>query len=410
MNRRRIFAADLFCGAGGTSMGMGRACRELGLEVDLLAVNHWPVAIETHSRNHPAARHLCETLDSVNPRHVVPGGKLHLLVASPECTHHSRARGGKPIHDQSRASAWHVPRWLEALNVDALIVENVPEFMEWGPLRGDRPVQSRKGETFRAWRAAIESMGYTVDCKVLNAADYGDATTRERLFVLARKGRKPIVWPEPTHGKTTRSLLREVKPWRAAREIIDWQIPGRSIYGRKKDLSPKTLARIAEGIRRFSGGAFTLAQGGGGVARDVGQPIPTLTTDGAVRVIEPVIVTLRNHTAPRSVSEPLTAITSSGNHVLVEAFIASYYGTTNIRRVSEPLPTITTKDRFALVEPVVVDGQMLDVRVRMLEPHELAAATSFDPDYQFSGTKTDIKKQIGTRCRAGWRRRSAMRS
>jgi DNA (cytosine-5)-methyltransferase 1 len=432
---KTIHAADLFCGAGGTSMGMGRAARDLGLQLDLLAVNHWPVAIETHSRNHPAARHLCETLDSVDPRKVVPGKHLHLLVASPECTHHSRARGGKPMSDQSRASAWHIPRWLEALNVDALIVENVVEFMEWGPLgTNGKPLKSRKGETFRAWKAAIESLGYTFDHKTLNAANYGDATTRERWFGLARKGRKRIGWPEPSHGSRD-SLLRHVKPWRSAREIIDWTMPGTSIYGRKKPLAPKTLARIAEGIRRFSGGQFVLAQGQGGVARDVAQPIPTITTDGAVRVVEPflipfygerpgqpprshslrepvptipasgdgkfalidpIVVTMRQHTAARRLDDPLTAITGSGNHhLLVEAFIACYYGTTNLHSVRDPLPTITTKDRFALVEPVVQDGYMLDIRVRMLSARELARATSFDDSFEFAGTITDQKKQIG---------------
>jgi DNA (cytosine-5)-methyltransferase 1 len=391
----RIVAADLFCGAGGTSTGMGRACRDLGLELDLLAVNHWPIAIETHSRNHPAARHLCESLDGVDPRkHVI--GRLNLLVASPECTEHSYAGGSRSVSDQGRASGWHVPRWLEATKADAFIIENVPAWMKWGPVGANgRPIKSRQGETFKALLRAIEALYYSVEFKVLCAADYGDATTRPRLFVLGRKGRKAIEWPEPTHGERTTSLLRELKPWRAAREIIDWSIPSRSIFGRPKPLSRKTLARFAEGLRRFSGGAFTLSQAAGGAPRAVSQPLPTLTTDGAVRVVEPMIVTLRKHATVRSVAEPLTAITGSGNHhVLVEAFIACYYGTDNLHPVSRPLPTITTKDRFALVEPVIIDGQMLDVRSRMLEPHELAAATSLDA-YNFAGTKTEIKKQIG---------------
>ena len=92
----KIRAADLFCGAGGTSTGLFLAAEELGIDIDLLAINHWNVAIATHSANHPNARHLCESLDNVDPRKAVPGGRLHLLAASPECTHHSNARGGKP--------------------------------------------------------------------------------------------------------------------------------------------------------------------------------------------------------------------------------------------------------------------------------------------------------------------------
>lgn len=394
---KTIRAVDLFCGAGGTTEGLGIACVELGLWLDVLGINHWDTAIETFRRNHPDARHLCETLDSVNPRNAVPGGRLNLLVASPECIDHSPAKGGKPLSDQSRASAWHIPRWLDALRVDAFIVENVPRFMKWGPLSSNgRPIKSRRGETFKAWLGACESHDFSLEYKVLCAADYGDATTRERLFVMGRKGRrKTIDWPQPSHGERNESLFGHVLPWRPASEIIDWSIPSRSIYDRPKPLTAKTLARIAEGMRRFWGAPFVLAQAGGGVARSVLHPLPTITTDGAVRVIEPFVVTMRNHTSPRTIDDPLTTISASGNHhMLVEAFVASYYGTTNVRRVSEPLPTITTKDRFALVEPVCVDGQMLDIRVRMFETHELARATSLD-NYSFAGNKTEQKRQIG---------------
>ena len=395
---KRITAVDLFCGAGGTSSGLRKACADLGLDLNLVAINHWPVAIETHARMFPNARHRCASVDAVNPRDEVPRGHVDLLIAWPECMQHSAARGNKPINDQKRASAWLVLRWLEHLRVDTLLVENVPKFMEWAPLNAHgRPMSNRRGEVFRAWIAAIQSLGYRVEYKILCAADYGDPTERYRLFVLARRGRGPIEWPEPTHGSSpTATLFRQVKPWRGSREIIDWNVPSRSIYGRDKPLSKKTLARIAEGIRRFGGQRFVLAQAGGGVARDIGQPLPTLTTDGAVRVVEPFLVTLRNNCGARSLDEPLDTITAGGNHqMLVEAFIASYYGTVNVRPVSDPLPTITTKDRFALVEPVVVNGQLLDIRSRFLQPHELARATSFDDGFAFAGTKTEQKAQIG---------------
>lgn len=103
-----IRAVDLFCGAGGTSTGLLRACERLGLDLDLLAINHWPTAIDTHRANHPSVRHLCASVEQVDPRQAVPGRHLHLLVASPECVHFSQARGGRPMSDQSRASAWHI--------------------------------------------------------------------------------------------------------------------------------------------------------------------------------------------------------------------------------------------------------------------------------------------------------------
>lgn len=394
--RRSITMADLFCGAGGTSEGAEHAARQLGLGLDLIGLNHWKRATQTFQRNHPTARVVCEPLDSVDPRKEAPRG-VDVLVASPECINHSPAKGGLPLNEQSRASGWHVPRWIDATNPYGVLIENVPAWAKWGPLdRHGRPIKSRRGETFKALLHTIEAQGYRVEYRVLCAADYGDATTRERLFVMARKGKRPIDWPEPSHAARADSLFgRGLQPWRPASAIIDWTKCGRSIYDRPKPLSRKTLARIAEGMRRFWGEPFVLAQAQGGVARAVTSPVPTLTTDGAVRVIEPMVVTLRNHTLPRQVSEPLTAIATSGaHHLLVEAFIASYYGTTNVRRVSEPLPTVTTKDRFALIEPVIIDGQMLDIRARMLQTHELAGAMSLE-DYVFEGNQTEQKKQIG---------------
>src|ERR1700722_11958568 len=118
-----IIAADLFSGAGGTSTGLAMACKERGLKLRLTAVNHWDIAIETHSANHPGADHVCQSLDSIDPRTAIPG-RLDVLCASPQCTHHSNARGGKPCSDQSRATAWHVIRWAEELRPRVVLVEN----------------------------------------------------------------------------------------------------------------------------------------------------------------------------------------------------------------------------------------------------------------------------------------------
>jgi DNA (cytosine-5)-methyltransferase 1 len=203
---KTIKAADLFCGAGGSSTGLKRVADALGVALDLTAVNHWPIAVETHAANHPGARHVCKSIDDIDPRKVT-GGSLDLLWASPECTHHSTARGGKPINDQSRSTAWCVTRWAEALRPKFIIVENVPEFQTWGPIGStNRPLQSRKGETFAAWVGTLTSLGYTVEARVLNSADYGAATTRRRLFVVARfdggaRGRGSIAWPA-THPWT----------------------------------------------------------------------------------------------------------------------------------------------------------------------------------------------------------------
>ncbi len=432
-------AADLFCGAGGSSTGLRRVADALGVGLDLTAVNHWPLAVETHAANHPEARHVCESLDSIDPRKVT-GGSLDLLWASPECTHHSTARGGKPINDQSRSTAWCVTRWAEALRPKFIVVENVPEFQTWGPIGStNRPLQSRKGETFAAWLGALRSLGYTVEARVLNSADYGAATTRRRLFVVARldggaRGRGPIAWPVPTHAPAgASSLFDSLQPWRAAREIIDWNERGTSIFGRKKPLAENTLKRIAAGARKFWGlelEPFLVAMEHGGRELDIDKPLPTITTakGGAFGVAQPFLVPFygeragqapRTHniehplatvvTEPkfglcepfllgqqsgaegRAVSSPAPTVATKGAISLIEPFLVAFYGSgVNVESIREPLRTVTTKDRFGLVQPMA-----LDITFRMLRPHELAAAMGFPAGYQFAGTRTDAVKQIG---------------
>lgn len=335
--------ADLFCGAGGTSTGAIEAARALGYQPRLTAVNHWPTAVATHTLNHPESRHVCASVDSINPRDLFRRGTLDVLWASPECTHFSRARGGTPMSDQSRASAHCVARWAEAIAPRRILVENVREFLDWGPL-GDngKPIKASKGATFRAWVGLLESLGYRVEWRILRAADFGDPTTRERLFVQATLPGTRIVWPTPTHSPATLegSLFGGTKPWRTAREIIDWSIPSTSIYERKHPLRKNTLLRIEAGLRRFG-----------------------LRGEGR--------------------SEP---------------FLVEYYGSSTARSVDVPLATVTTKQRFGLAQPTVtLEGRQyrLDIRFRMLQPHELAAAQGFPSAYQFTGSKADINRQIG---------------
>jgi DNA (cytosine-5)-methyltransferase 1 len=468
-----IRAADLFCGAGGSSSGLAMACEEAGRKLRLLAVNHWPVAIDTHQRNHPKADHLCETLDSIDPEKAT-GGKLDILIASPECTHHSNARGGKPRSDQSRASAWHVVRWAAAMRPKAILVENVREMLTWGPLdeRGG-PLKRRKGETFRAWVAAIRSLGYAVDYRVLNAADYGDPTTRQRLFVAAVRGKGPVPWPEPTHARDpSPGLFGALPRWRAARDVIDWSFPSASVFGRKRPLRPNTIKRIAEGIRRFWGvdpEPFLVMLYGTGTARDVDRPVPTVTAGGghvglcepfivptnfgeregqrprthsidapyptvtgtcshavvqpfvvnaahspkegerprvndlaeplptvtgsnSFAVVQPFVLGQQSGAVARPVDEPLPTISTSGAISVTEPFMVTYYSTGGPLSVDEPLRTVTTRERFGLV---LGDGRRMDVRFRMLQPHELAAAMSFPAGYQFAGNRAEVVKQIG---------------
>jgi DNA (cytosine-5)-methyltransferase 1 len=471
--RHKIRAADLFCGAGGTSTGLYLACRELGLDLELLAINHWDIAIATHSKNHPGAQHLCANLDTVDPCKVVPGGRLDLLVASPECTHHSRARGGRPRSDQSRASAWFILRWASSLYIPTILIENVPEFTSYGPLGANgKPLKRYKGQTYLAFINALQSLGYNVEARILNAANYGDPTTRERLFIIARRGRRPT-WPEPTHCRTDQdTLFGNLPRWRPAREIIDWTLPGASIFNRKKSLSENTMRRIFAGLLKFGGLSFVLPNEGyyrGNAPRSVDEPLPTITQRGAGAVVEPFILNVRGgddgYTRASSIDEPLPTVTTSAPTALVEPFLMTmehgrsrhdrmwpvdrpmptitsadawavvepylvkmygghdscslddplptvtanyehfglaepflvqYHSTGGPQSVDEPLPTQTTKDRFGLVV-ALTNGQqaILDIRFRMLQPHELAAAMSFPKGYEFAGNREERVRQIG---------------
>lgn len=385
---RSFKLADLFCGAGGTSAGAVEAIEALGYTPQLTAINHWDVAVATHTLNHPEARHLCASIDDLNPRTLFGENELDLLWASPECTHHSTARGGRPVNDQSRATAHCVTRWAEALRPAVILVENVPEFETWGPIGANgRPLPSRKGETFRAWLGMLNSLGYTVDYRRLMAANYGDPTTRKRFFVQAVRGRRRVVWPNPTHAKPGDDLfgLDGRKPWVAAADIIDWSIPGRSIFQRSRPLASSTMKRIREGLEQH-GGATIIAMEHGGRTLPVSRPLPTVTTakGGAFGVA--YILPQQSGGKLRPVSEPAPTISTAG----ALSLIVEYYGNGKARPVTEPLPTVTTVDRFALIQQ---HGG--DILFRMLRWHELAAAQGFRSDYKFTGSQRDITKQIG---------------
>ncbi|MGY4224384.1 DNA (cytosine-5)-methyltransferase 1 [Bradyrhizobium sp. USDA 4503] len=328
MSRRKILVADLLCGAGGSSTGCARALAELGLEMELVCVNHWGVAIETHKKNHPLARHYCEDIAAVRPHIIVPEGYLDLLMASPTCTHHSVARGGKPTSDQQRSDPWHIVTWLTELRVKRLIIENVWEFISWGPVdpRTGKPIKSRKGEYFALWIDTIRRLGFEPEWRKLNAANYGDATTRQRFILKARNDRKIVAWAPLTHAKRADDtlLFPGIKPWKPAREIIDWSLKGRSIFNRPKPLAPKTLARIYAGAVKFN------------------WP-------------EPFLVVLRNHMDGQSLDRPLPTVAANGLHMaLAEPILLKQNFRRDAQSVDDPAPTVMTQARIGLAEPLVL--------------------------------------------------------
>ena len=387
-----ITVADLFCGAGGSSTGAARAIAEMGGRMELVAVNHWPVAVETHQLNHPEARHYVQDLEGADPEKIVPEGSLDLLMASPECRFYSRARGGRPVHDQGRMNPWIVHRWLTSLNVRCLLIENVPEFTDWGPLlHNGRPDKDRKGVYFEEWVRSLWGLGYHAEWRMLNAADYGDATSRVRFFLQARNDGQPLLWPEPTHSKIGgRNLLEQLPKWRGAREIIDWSNPGRSLLDdpkyRKKPLSEKTRKRIAKGLERFGGplahlyirlldlppdadGSSAGESNGTGQAfiipnfgerhdqeartHDIDQPVPTITSRGAGNLLlpeaKPFILNRHGENGSvraHSLETPLPAATTRGAGYLVNTeakpFIGANRNHNAPKHIDEPIPTVTT--------------------------------------------------------------------
>ncbi len=397
---RKILVADLLCGAGGSSTGCQRALAELGLDMDLVCVNHWPTAIDTHQRNHPEARHYVQDIATVRPHLLVPEGYLDLLMASPTCTHHSVARGGKPTSDQQRSDPWHIITWITELKVKRIVIENVWEFIGWGPVdpKTGKPIASRKGEYFNAWIATLQRLGFEVEWRKLNAADYGDATTRSRFILMGRSDGRRIKWPTPTHQKRDNvngTLFATVKPWKPAREIIDWNIKGRSIFDRKKDLAPKTLSRIYAGAVKFGWPEpFLVILRNHMAGQSVDGPLPTIAAGGQhIGLAQPVVVSLAHgadgkdpHSRRvKSINEPIgTVHAGGGNFAVAEPVIMNGRKGNQAKGVSsEPIPTLDTKGGVWLAEPLV------------LSQHNSGAARSADdplPTITTGGAASEVRQ------------------
>lgn len=334
----------------------------MGEELELVAVNHWARAVATHLANFPAHIHHCQSVDAVNPLEAVPGGYLDILLAGPECTHFSRARGGKPKNRQSRANAFDIIHWAELLYIQTIIIENVREFRDWGPLDEDgKVIPEFKGRDFRLFISALEELGYRVEHRLLRSADFGDPTSRERLFIIATRSGNPA-WPTPSHvSPKLTAAFPERKPWRTAREVIDWSIKGTSIYKRKEaglpPLAENTLRRIFAGVRKFAGLPFITSivntSSGSGLARSINEPTYTVVGSQEQCVVEPLLVVFRNNQDGASLESPLgTICTSPGHFGLLEPtpFLFANRTANAPKEMDEPVPTLCTGPHMALCE------------------------------------------------------------
>ncbi|WP_423805296.1 DNA cytosine methyltransferase [Paenibacillus illinoisensis] len=375
MDPSREIIVDNFAGGGGASTGIEEAT---GHSVHI-AINHDFDAIAMHTANHPSTEHYCESVFDVDPIQATRGRPVALAWFSPDCKHFSKAKGAKPVSKEIRGLAWVAVRWASLVSPRVIMLENVEEFITWGPLIAARdkktgrvlkkvttaegdldyvpaepgevvpvelqsmvPDAKRKGRTFVWFVHALRSLGYDVEWRELRACDFGAPTSRKRLFLIARCDGLPIVWPEPTHGSPTSIEVMENKraPWRTAKDIIDWDIECPSIFERKRELADNTKRRIARGIFKF-------------VLNNPKPFIMRVNHSGS------------NHHYCDSIEEPLKTITSKNGWGLVTPYIArigqtGFAGDRLQYPIGDPLTTVTTKTEHLLVAPTLTPISKLE--------------------------------------------------
>lgn len=357
----RDLIIDCFAGGGGASVGIEMA---LGKPVDY-AINHDPFAIKMHLRNHPDTYHYTEDIMKVSLKHKIKHDDVvRFMWASPDCTQHSRAKGGKPVEKGLRILPYGVRRLcVQILSItgklpEVIIMENVAEIREWGLLDEDnKPIKERKGEDYNKFINSMKSLGYEFDCRELVAADYGVPTTRKRWFAIFRCDSKPIVWPEPTHNKDGSNGL---KKWVSVSSVLNFNNLGKSIFGRKKPLADKTMKRIAGGMDKFvfnDPKPFIMQIGQTGFSeyrnRGINEPLSTVVTKNEHCLITPLMLNYKFDNEPENVSNPLSTITTVNSHYVCSPYIIQYHSETSNQprgqSVKSPIQTIDTSDRYALL-------------------------------------------------------------
>lgn len=392
MSQINIFdeiTVDGFCGGGGWSTGFELA---LGRPVDI-GINHDAAAIALHKKNHPFTKHYQTNIFEVDPVEACQGRKVGWAHFSPDCKHFSRAKGAKPASKQIRSLAWVVVQWAAAVRPRIISMENVPEFVTWGPciaLRGPHrrvmkyldggktaeaepgenvplglrvltPDPKRKGETFKHFVGHLRDLGYEVEWQEMTASDHGAPTSRKRFFLLARCDGNPIVWPKPTHGDPKSPAVQsgKLQPWRTAAEIIDWSLPCPSIFERKKPLAENTLKRIAKGLQKFvidNPNPFIVQVNHSGEAfrgQQLDQPMPTVTAKHGLGVVTPYIMCNNAENLGRSVDDPVPTITTGNRNFLAAPTLIQYHTEQSEREhrgqgMDAPLQTVDTVNRYGL--------------------------------------------------------------
>ncbi len=359
---------DNFAGGGGASTGIEMAT---GYSVDI-AINHDPKAIQMHKTNHPRTKHYCEDVWQVDPIAACKGNPVGLAWFSPDCKHFSKAKGGKPKDKNIRGLAWVACRWAGLVRPRVIMLENVEEFRTWGPLnRRHHPIKNKQGKTFERFVKQLEELGYEVQFKELVAADYGAPTMRKRFFMIARCDGKSIVWPEPTHAPADSEEVKAglLKPYVGAYTQLDFSLPCPSIFDTSEEikekygiravrpLAPKTMERIARGLKKFVIGnpePFIIQCKFNNDAQDIKKPLGTITTIGSHLLVEPYLSVNRENHFGSDMREPIHTVTSNNQHMLMTPTLIQYHsetaqGEVRGQTIKEPIMTVDGSNRYGLV-------------------------------------------------------------
>lgn len=350
---------DSFAGGGGASTGIEQA---LGRSPDV-AINHNPAALTLHAANHPETLHLDSNIWDVEPLSVTKGRYVGLLWASPDCKHFSKAKGGAPRDRNIRDLAWVVVKWAEEAKPDVICMENVEEFVTWGPVDDDgRPIKEFSGLTYELWCKRLRKAGYKIQSRELRACDYGAPTIRKRWFLIARRDGRPIVWPKPTHGDPKSDAVRKGKlqPWRTAAECIDWSLACPSIFDTGAEIMAKhglravrplaknTLARVARGMKRYVIEAekpFIVNLTHGGRVESAADPFKTITGAhrGEKAAVVPSLLSLKGtERRDRPVTEPHPTVLAGGGHSAILApSLTRFNGGATGQDLRGPMATVT---------------------------------------------------------------------
>ena len=420
---------DNFAGGGGASTGIELAT---GYSVDI-AINHDPEAIRMHKTNHPNTKHYCEDVWQVDPVEACKGYPVGLAWFSPDCKHFSKAKGGKPKDKFIRGLAWVACRWAGLVRPRVIMLENVEEFKTWGPLnRRKHPIKSKQGKTFEKFVQQLTDLGYEVQFRELIAADYGAPTMRKRFFLIARCDGNPIVWPKPTHGPADSEAVRNgnLKPYVGAYTQIDFNRPCPSIFDTSEQikkkygiravrpLAPKTMARIARGLKKFvleNPEPFIIQCNHGGKRRpnNIKEPMPTITGKHGYGIVEPTLApymgtNTTNHPGG-SCKDPIHTITTGNQQCVISPLLIQYHsetvqGEVRGQTIDDPVMTVDSSNRYGLVTSFLSkfykSGTGQDLREPLhtitTSPGHFGEVRAFLTKYYGTGTGQSVKDPLDT--------------